>query len=63
MRAMIENLINGNISTARKQAKRFRLPDIEAALREEYGWSETKALRAAVFLKTGEQFQAYCDAV
>ena len=60
---MIDNLINGNCTTARKLAKRFSMVKIVAALQHEYGWTLAKAFTAAAYLKTGEGFQAYCDAV
>lgn len=59
---MIYNLINGNISDARKQAKRKSAMAIMLAMRDDYGFSQTKSERAAHFLKTGEGWQAYCDA-
>lgn len=62
MNTMIENLINGNISTARKQARRWSMVKIIAALQHEYGWTLERAFAAGAFLKTGDGFQAYCDA-
>jgi len=62
MENMIENLINGNCTTARKLARRFSQTKIVDYLTE-MGWSNERALRCALFLKTGEGFQAYCDAV
>jgi len=61
MNTMIENLINGNCKTARKLSKRFKLEKIVAFLRDNYGWTLEKAYACAVFLKTGEGFQHYCD--
>lgn len=61
MNTMIENLINGNLSDARKQAKRFSLNGIARAMME-LGWSEPRAAFAAHYLKTGLGWQAYCDA-
>ena len=62
METMIDNFINGNVSTARKQAKRFTHGAIREALVDLYGFSEHKAALTADFLKTGEGFQAACDA-
>lgn len=59
---MIQNFINGNLKDAKKQAKRFSELRIFTALRENYGFSEKKALLTAHYLKTGEGFQAACDA-
>lgn len=61
MKTMIENYINGNLSTARKQAKRFSHKAIREALMD-YGYSTNKATLTADWLKTGEGFQAACDA-
>lgn len=62
MNTMIDNFINGNITIARKQAKRFGGERIASALVEDYGFSENKARLTALFLKTGEGWQACCDA-
>lgn len=62
MQTMIENLINGNLTDAKKQAKRFALHKIVDALQNDFGWSLDKAYKAASYLKTGQGFQAYCDA-
>jgi len=62
MKTLIENYINGNISTARKQAKRFSGLKIQEALIEDYGYSQKKAFLTAKHLKTGEGWQAACDA-
>lgn len=62
METMLNNFINGNISTARKQAKRFDGARIASTLVTDYGFSEVKARLTAYFLKTEEGFQAACDA-
>ena len=62
MKTMIDNLINGNLTTARQQAKRVSLQRIVSFLQDEYGWTLAKAYAAANYLKTGTGFQAYCDA-
>ena len=60
---MINNLINGNLKTAREQAKRFSYARIQDYLLE-MGWSSIKASAATAYLKHGGQelFQRYCDA-
>lgn len=58
---MIENLINGNLTDAKHQAKKYRRSKIYGHLIEQ-GWSHSRATLAAHYLKTGEGFQAYCDA-
>lgn len=62
MYTMIENYINGNITAARKQAKRFLEIDITLALFTRYGYSRRKATLTAHHMKTGEGWQAACDA-
>lgn len=61
MQNMIENLINGNLRDAKKQARRFSETKIYSFLKE-IGWSERKAQLATAYLKTGLGFQEYCDA-
>jgi hypothetical protein len=62
MKSMIENWINGNLKEARKQAKRHSLTRIRETLKDEYGYSEVKSALVAIWLKTGEGYQASCDA-
>jgi hypothetical protein len=62
MKSLIENYINGNLTTARKQAKRYSQSAIRLALQDEYGYSPLKAALTAAWLKTGEGRQAACDA-
>lgn len=61
MNSLIENYINGNLKTARKQAKRFSQNKIREAM-QDYGFSALKAALVAAWLKTGEGYQASCDA-
>lgn len=62
MKEMIDNLINGNLTDAKHQAKRFGLEKIAHYCRRELGWSNRKSAAAASYLKTGVGFQVYCDA-
>lgn len=62
MKTMIENLINGNLTDARKQARNKSESAIRKFLVVDSGWSESKAAFAAHYLKTGRGWQAYCDA-
>jgi hypothetical protein len=59
---LIGNFINGNLSIAREQAKRFTLKEIRDALIDEYGYSQNKAFLTAHYLNEGEGFQSACDA-
>jgi hypothetical protein len=62
MEDMINNLINGNLKDAKRQAVEFGIHQIQDALICDYGYSPLKAWTAAAYLTTGEGFQAYCDA-
>ena len=62
MDTMIDNFINGNLTDAKRQAKRFSLHKIYTALLERYNVRKASAI--AVYLKNPSQisFQATCDA-
>ncbi len=62
MNSMLNNYVNGNLWDARKQASRFSHAAIRNALRALFGYSIRKAALVADYLKTGEDFQAACDA-
>lgn len=59
---MIENYINGNLTVARKQAKKFTMFAIYKAMMANYGYSRNKATVTAYWLKTGKGWQESCDA-
>jgi hypothetical protein len=63
MNSLLDNLINGNLTTAKQQAKRRDLFSIAQAARDYLGYSRNKAIMAAAYLKGRCTFQAYCDAV
>jgi hypothetical protein len=62
MKQMIENLINGNLTDARKRSKQFSMGRIAKYCIVHLEWSESRAWCAAHFLKTGLGWQDYCDA-
>lgn len=62
MQTMLENFINGNLTDAKRQAKRFSHSAIRNALMDDYGYSANKAALTADYLKTGTGFQSACDA-
>jgi len=62
MENMINNLINGNLANARRQARRYSLEIIALHCIKELQWSHEKAIAAASYLKRAGGFQAYCDA-
>ena len=63
MNRMLDNFINGNLTDAKEQAKRFGIRRIVDALREDYGYSQNKAFMTACYLKGQATFQEACDAV
>lgn len=62
MSAIFDNLINGNLSDAKRGAKRKSLSALRAHALEFFGWSEAKSFAVAAYLKGEGTFQAYCDA-
>ena len=63
MKTVLDNLINGNLTDAKKQASRFDLFAIARSAMEYLGYSRNKAIMAAAYLKGRATFQAYCDAI
>jgi hypothetical protein len=61
MQTMIDNLINGNLTDAKRQAKRFSKAAIAAHLFS-IGWSVRKSAAGSCYLKGEITFQQYCDA-
>lgn len=64
MKRLVENFINGNLTDAKNDAKRFRLDTIYKALRRDHGFSHEKAYATAYYLKNPSQetYQKACDA-
>lgn len=62
MQTVFDNLINGNLKDARKGARRFSQSSLFGFAVGFCGWSDVKAYAAALYLKTGEGFQRFCDA-
>lgn len=62
MKTLLDNLINGNLTDAKAQAKRYDLFAIARNAVEYLGYSRNKAIMAAAYLKGRCTFQAYCDA-
>ena len=57
----IDNFINGNLSDARRQARRYSSRTLHDRLREDYNYSFDKAYFTVHYLKTGDGFQKACD--
>lgn len=62
MKTIFANLINGNLKDAKKGAKRYSHLKLFNYAFEELGWTTDKANKAAIYLKTGGMYQAFCDA-
>jgi len=60
MNSILQNYVNGNLSTAKQQAKRYGLTKLLAFLGDHYAPSAAQAV--ALFLKGKGSFQAACDA-
>ena len=63
MISLFNNLINGNLDDAKKQARKHTKLGITRYM-EEMGYSSDKATKAAEYLKnpSNETYQIYCDA-
>lgn len=62
MKRILENLINGNLADAKKQARHFSAFTLRGYFEDEGGMSRDRAALAADYLKGCGTFQAYCDA-
>ena len=62
MQKVFNNLINGNLTDAKKGAKRYSGKALCYYAAEELGWSFAKACAASGYLVGALEFQSYCDA-
>ena len=62
MKTLLNNYLNGNLAEARRAAKRHSFAHIALTLFY-LGYSMDKAELTARWLKTGEGYQAACDAI
>jgi len=60
METLISNLQNGNLKTAKTQAKRFGLAKIISYLENDCGWNFNKAALAGMYLKGQIGWEEYC---
>jgi hypothetical protein len=58
---VIDNLINGNLSDARKGAKRYSFSRLTDICMDEYGYGFARAVLTAGYLKGLLSFQEYAD--
>jgi hypothetical protein len=63
MQTVIDNFLNGNLTDAKKGAKRHTWLALFKFMRDECGMSSAKAEAVADYLKGKGSFQAACDAV
>jgi hypothetical protein len=61
LESIIDNLINGNLTTAKAKAKRRSHHDLRQAYQDATGRSDRTACAAADYLKGSISFQEYCD--
>lgn len=61
MQSLIENYINGNLTDAKRQAKRYGFAALLNGL-QDFGFGAVSAIAIASFLKGQGTFQAACDA-
>ena len=61
MNEMIDNFLNGNLTDAKRQAKRFGVYRIYDFLRE-LGWKQNESLMTARFLKNQCTWEECCAA-
>ena len=59
---VFDDLINGNLTDARRRAKRLNNRDLYGYAFDYLGWGHDRSVRAAWFLKGECSFQEYCDA-
>ena len=62
LRTMADNLTNGNLTEAKRQARRFKLIQIIDFYQHDLGVSYHLAGKTALYLKNHESFAAYCAA-
>jgi hypothetical protein len=58
---LFENLENGNLTEAKKQAKRHTSFQLSMFARQILFWSFERSTAAAAYLKGEADFQTYCD--
>lgn len=59
---LFDNLTNGNLTDAKRQARRHSSFALSMFARQILGWSFDRSVKAAAYLKGRCTFQAYCDA-
>jgi hypothetical protein len=57
----IENFINGNLTDAKKKAKRFSIRKLFDCAHDDFGYSENKARLIAFYLKGEATFEEVCQ--
>ncbi len=62
LETILANYLNGNLTDAKRQAKRVSEMDLYTHLRHEHGRNEHEAKAIAAYLKGKGTYQAACDA-
>lgn len=62
LEALFETFINGNLTDAKRLARRHTSFRLSMYARQVLGWSFDRSVKAAAFLKGEATFQTYCDA-
>lgn len=58
---VIENLVNGNLTKAKRGAEQFSAFEIADYAEAQLGWSPEKSINAGRYLTGEGSFQNYCD--
>ena len=62
LESLVNNVVNGNLQTALRQADDFNVYQVREALQEYAGYSFKKAVLTAEWLESGQNYQRACDA-
>ena len=62
MKSIFENLINGNLTSAKNSSRGYSYAKLKGYATDELGMDENKATAAALYLKGKITFQKYCEA-
>lgn len=61
LEVLFDTFINGNLTEAKRLARRHRSFRLSMYARQILGWSFDRSVKAAAFLKGEATFQTYCD--
>lgn len=58
---IFENLVNGNLSDAKRGAANYSGQELAEFAEQQLGWSTEKSLAAALYMLGETSFQSFCD--